>query len=201
MARQTNGQATNVAAAAEQTSVNAQTVAPVTEEMSGSIREIGVQMQRSSQMTAKVVDEAVQTMNRVKGLTEAAQKIGDVVSLITKIASQTNLLTLNATIEAAWAGEAGKEFAVVANEVKSLANQTARATDEIVTQVSAIQAATAGAVQAVTTISGAIVQVNIISAQVAASIEEQGAATMETSALPSIAHFMTQYKWSAVPKM
>lgn len=181
MARQTSAQAVAVAAAAEQTSYNVQTVATAAEEMAGSIREIGSQVSRSTQIAGQAVEEAVRTNKTVLGLAEAAQKIGDVVSLITNIASQTNLLALNATIEAARAGEAGKGFAVVAGEVKNLASQTARATDEIAAQIAAMQAATDGAVQAITGISGIIGQINDISTGIAAAIEEQSAATNEIS--------------------
>ncbi|CAO3357726.1 methyl-accepting chemotaxis protein [Azospirillum melinis] len=181
MARQTNTQASVVAAAAEQTSANVQTVATAAEEMAASIREIGDQVTRSTRIAGQAVDEAARTTGTVRGLAEAAQRIGDVVKLITDIASQTNLLALNATIEAARAGEAGKGFAVVASEVKSLATQTGKATEEIATQIAAIQEATQGAVQAIDGISGIINQVNDISTGIAAAIEEQGAATAEIS--------------------
>ncbi|WP_377808024.1 methyl-accepting chemotaxis protein [Azospirillum sp. A29] len=181
MARQTNSQASVVAAAAEQTSANVQTVATAAEEMAASIREIGDQVTRSTHIAGQAVDEAARTTGTVRGLAEAAQRIGDVVKLITDIASQTNLLALNATIEAARAGEAGKGFAVVASEVKSLATQTGKATEEIAIQITAIQEATQGAVQAIDGISGTINQVNDISTGIAAAIEEQGAATAEIS--------------------
>ncbi|WP_319801877.1 methyl-accepting chemotaxis protein [Azospirillum canadense] len=181
MAQQANGQAMVVASAAEQTSVNVQTVASATDEMVSSIREIGTQVARSSQIAGQAVAQATQTHDTVRGLAEAAQKIGDVVGLITNIASQTNLLALNATIEAARAGEAGKGFAVVAGEVKHLANQTARATEDIAIQIAAIQSATDGAVQAIGAIGSTIVQVNDIATGIASAIEEQGAATNEIS--------------------
>jgi len=179
MAQQTNTQANVVAAAAEQTSANVQTVATATEEMSSSIREIGGQVTRSADIAGKAVGEAARTSDAVRGLAEAAQKIGDVVGLITDIASQTNLLALNATIEAARAGEAGKGFAVVASEVKSLAGQTAKATEEIAAQIGAIQQTTNGVVQAIAGIGSTIGNINDITTTIAAAIEEQGAATNE----------------------
>ncbi|CAO3443001.1 Methyl-accepting chemotaxis sensor/transducer protein [Azospirillum argentinense] len=181
MAERTNIQATAVQAAAEQTSANVQTVASATEEMASSIREIATQVSRSSEIAGQAVEQANRTNETVRGLVEAAQKIGEVVSLITNIASQTNLLALNATIEAARAGEAGKGFAVVAGEVKHLASQTAKATDEIAAQIAAIQGATDGAVRDISAIGGIIGQINDISTAIAAAIEEQGAATNEIS--------------------
>jgi methyl-accepting chemotaxis protein len=179
MAQQTNVQAGAVAAAAEQTSANVQTVATATEEMSSSIQEISNQVHRSSQIAGRAVAEADRTNTTVLGLSEAAQKVGDVVQLITSIASQTNLLALNATIEAARAGEAGKGFAVVASEVKNLANQTAKATEDIALQINAIQTATGGAVQAIGGITGTIREMSDIATGIAAAIEEQSAATGE----------------------
>ncbi|MBP2304383.1 HAMP domain-containing protein [Azospirillum melinis] len=181
MAQQTSTQATVVASAAEQTSANVQTVATATEEMASSIREIGTQIARSADIAGKAVSEASQTSDAVRSLAEAAQKIGEVVGLITDIASQTNLLALNATIEAARAGEAGKGFAVVASEVKSLAGQTAKATEEIASQIGAIQQTTQGVVTAITGIGGTIGSINDITTAIAAAIEEQGAATNEIS--------------------
>jgi len=125
------------------------------------------------------VNEAGRTNERVHALAEAAQKIGDVVKLINDIASQTNLLALNATIEAARAGEAGKGFAVVASEVKSLATQTAKATEDIASQVAAIQGATGGAVVAIRGIGTTIGEVKAIATTIASAVEEQGAATQE----------------------
>jgi methyl-accepting chemotaxis protein len=178
-ARRTAVQATTVASAAEQTSANVQTVATATEEMTTSIKEIGTQVSRSASIASRAVNEASRTNLTVKGLAEAAQRIGDVVALITNIASQTNLLALNATIEAARAGEAGKGFAVVASEVKSLANQTAKATEDISAQIAAIQEATSGAVTAIGGISGTIAEMNDISTGIAAAIEQQSAAVDE----------------------
>ncbi|WP_039852036.1 methyl-accepting chemotaxis protein [Magnetospirillum fulvum] len=181
VARQTSSQATSVAAAAEEASTNVQTVAAASEELSASIREISRQVQQSATMSAEAVSEAQRTDHLVKGLAEAAGKIGDVVGLINDIAAQTNLLALNATIEAARAGEAGKGFAVVANEVKHLANQTARATEEIGAQIGAVQAATTEAVGAISIIGGTIGRIDEIGAGIAAAVEEQHAATAEIS--------------------
>jgi len=181
VARQTSGEAAAASAAAGQTSANVQTVASATEEMAGSIQEIGRQVSRSTAIAGQAVEQAARTNDTVRGLSEAANRIGEVVQLISSIASQTNLLALNATIEAARAGEAGKGFAVVASEVKSLASQTAKATEDIAAQVQAIQAATGGAVDAIQGISGTIVTINEISTAIAAAVEEQASATHEIS--------------------
>jgi methyl-accepting chemotaxis protein len=178
-AEETSAQATTVAAAAEQASANVQTVAAATEELSSSVAEIGRQVIQSTKIAGQAVDEAGRTNVTVQGLSAAAQKIGDVVKLISDIASQTNLLALNATIEAARAGDAGKGFAVVASEVKSLANQTAKATEEISAQVAAMQGATSGVVQAIQSIGGTIGSINEIATTIASAVEEQGAATQE----------------------
>ena len=178
-AEETNRQATAVAAAAEQASANVQTVASAAEELSHSIQEIARQVAQSNTIARNAVDEAKKTNDKVQGLAEAAQKIGEVVSLITDIASQTNLLALNATIEAARAGEAGKGFAVVASEVKSLANQTAKATEEIAGQIGAIQSATGEAVHAIQGIGSTIAEISEIATAIASAVEEQGAATRE----------------------
>lgn len=178
-ASQTNRQAMTVAAAAEQASVGVHTVASTAEQLSSSIGEISRQVAQSADMTGKAVASARHTDVIVRALAEGAQKIGDVVGLITSIAAQTNLLALNATIEAARAGDAGKGFAVVASEVKSLANQTARATEEIRTQISQIQAATREAVDAIRSITVTIEEVSVIATTIASAVEEQGAATAE----------------------
>ncbi|MBI3708643.1 MAG: HAMP domain-containing protein [Proteobacteria bacterium] len=178
-AEETQRQATVVAAASEQASTNVQTVAAAAEELSSSIAEIGRQVTNSAKIAGKAVDEAGRTNQLVQGLAETAQKIGDVVKMINDIAGQTNLLALNATIEAARAGEAGKGFAVVASEVKSLATQTAKATEDIAAQVNAIQTATGSAVEANRGISTTIAEINEIATTIASAVEEQGAATQE----------------------
>ncbi len=176
---QTTAQASGVAAAVEQASVNVQTVASAAEELSSSISEIARQVAQSSSIAGKAVEDARRTDAIVKTLAGGAQKIGDVVGLISSIAGQTNLLALNATIEAARAGDAGKGFAVVASEVKNLANQTAKATGDISAQIAEIQTATTEAVQAIGTIAQTIDELSRIAASIAASVEEQGAATQE----------------------
>src|SRR5262249_6109079 len=162
------------AAASEQASTNVQTVASAAEELSASIAEISRQVSQAAKVAGDAVSRATATNQSVAALAEGAQKIGDVVKLINDIAGQTNLLALNATIEAARAGEAGKGFAVVASEVKSLANQTAKATDEIAAQIQGIQASTKDAVTAIREIAGVIGQVSEISTTIAAAVEEQG---------------------------
>jgi methyl-accepting chemotaxis protein len=178
-AGETSRQATAVAAASEQAATNVQTVAAATEELSGSIAEINRQVSESARIATEAVGQTEKTNASVKSLAEAAQKIGEVVSLINVIASQTNLLALNATIEAARAGDAGKGFAVVASEVKALANQTAKATEDIASQVAAIQGATREAVDAIGMIGKTIGQISAISTTIASAVEEQGAATQE----------------------
>jgi methyl-accepting chemotaxis protein len=178
-AEETTRQATAVAAASEQASTNVTTVATATEELSSSIAEITRQVAQSAQIAGQAVQESERTTGAVKGLAEGAAKIGDVVKLINDIASQTNLLALNATIEAARAGEAGKGFAVVASEVKNLAMQTARATEEIGSQIGMIQTATGNSVAAIEGIGGTIKKIDEIATTIAAAVEEQGAATQE----------------------
>ncbi|HYD68694.1 HAMP domain-containing methyl-accepting chemotaxis protein [Azospirillum sp.] len=174
-------QASSSADASQQTSANVQTVAAATEEMTSSIAEIARQVDESAEVTRSAVDEAQNTNAIVTSLNESAQRIGDVVKLIQDIASQTNLLALNATIEAARAGEAGKGFAVVAQEVKNLANQTAKATEDITAQISGMQAETAGVVGAIRGITDTIGRVNHIASAIAAAVEEQNATTGEIS--------------------
>jgi len=176
-AQQASSQATAVAAASEQASANVQTVASAAEELSASISEISRQVGEAARISTEASEETVRTNQMVQALATAADKIGEVVGLINDIASQTNLLALNATIEAARAGDAGKGFAVVANEVKNLANQTGRATDEITSQISAVQEETRRAVAAIKNIGEVIEQVRQISSGIASAVEQQGAAT------------------------
>jgi methyl-accepting chemotaxis protein len=169
------------AAASTQASLNVGTVASATEELTASISEIAQQATRSADVTGKAAEEARRTNAVVEGLASGTQKIGEVVTLIQSIASQTNLLALNATIEAARAGEHGCGFAVVASEVKALADQTAKATEEISAQIHSIQAATGDAVGAIQGIGGTIAEINEISNAIAAAVEQQGSATREIS--------------------
>ncbi|HYH17657.1 MAG TPA: methyl-accepting chemotaxis protein [Azospirillum sp.] len=178
-ARETTRQASAVAAASAQATANVQTVASASEELSSSIQEIARHVGESAAISQVAVSDAERTNRTVQGLSEAARKIGEVVNLITSIAGQTNLLALNATIEAARAGEAGKGFAVVASEVKALANQTARATDEIAQQITAIQSATDETVGAIGSIGTTIGRINEIATTIASAVEEQSAATRE----------------------
>nr|WP_255575090.1 methyl-accepting chemotaxis protein [Caldovatus aquaticus] len=171
--------ATSVAAASEQASTNVQTVAASAEQLAASIAEVARQVTESAQVARRAAEDARATDAAVASLSEAAQRIGEVVRLIGDIAGQTNLLALNATIEAARAGEAGKGFAVVASEVKQLAAQTAKATDQIGGQIAAMQAETSRAVEAIRGIGQTIEMMERITAQVAAAAEEQASATRE----------------------
>jgi methyl-accepting chemotaxis protein len=169
----------SVAAASEQASANVQSVASATEEMTSSVNEISRQVQESARIAGGAVKQANETDQRINALLQAAGRIGDVVKLITAIAEQTNLLALNATIEAARAGEAGRGFAVVASEVKQLASQTAKATDEISTQIAGMQTATQESVASIKEIGSTIGRISQIASTIAAAVEEQGAATQE----------------------
>ncbi|MDB5620779.1 methyl-accepting chemotaxis protein [Tardiphaga sp.] len=168
-----------VASASAEATQSAQAVAAAIEELNASISEIAQQVNESARVAGEAVNQANTTNSEVQSLAEAAQKIGDVVKLISEIAAQTNLLALNATIEAARAGEAGRGFAVVASEVKALATQTSKATDEISTQVNAIQIATRSSVDSIQGITSTIGKVSEIASAIAAAVEEQGAATLE----------------------
>jgi methyl-accepting chemotaxis protein len=170
-----------VASASEEASANVQSVAVAAEQMTSSVNEIARQVQDSSKIAIEAVRQAEKTDTRITELSNAASRIGDVVKLITAIAEQTNLLALNATIEAARAGDAGRGFAVVAQEVKALASQTAKATEEIGTQIASMQSATQDSVSAIKEISGTIGRISEIAAAIAAAVEEQGATTQEIS--------------------
>jgi methyl-accepting chemotaxis protein len=178
-AEETSRQSLAVASAAEQASANVQTVASAADELSASIGEIGRQVSQASVTAGKAAEDSMRTDQAVQGLTEAAHRIGEVIKLIQDIAGQTNLLALNATIEAARAGEAGKGFSVVASEVKSLANQTAKATEEIRAQIAAIQDRTLGTADVIRGIRATIDDINTISTTIASAVEEQGVATQE----------------------
>jgi methyl-accepting chemotaxis protein len=178
-AEETNKQAQAVASASNEAAASVQTVAAAAEELSSSVDEIARQITQSNDVASKAVRQAETTNSDMAGLANAAQKIGDVVRLIEEIANQTNLLALNATIEAARAGEAGKGFAVVASEVKTLATQTGKATEEISSQIAAVQAATQNSVTAINGIGETIRTISTISGTIAAAVEEQTAATRE----------------------
>jgi methyl-accepting chemotaxis protein len=174
-----SARAATVGAASESASNNVETVAAAAEELSSSVAEISRQVARSSEIATKAVGDAELTNATVKALSTGAEKIGEVVKLIHSIAAQTNLLALNATIEAARAGESGRGFAVVASEVKALANQTAKATEEISAQVAAMQSSTGDAVTAINGITETIAQMSEITVSISTAMEQQGDATRE----------------------
>jgi methyl-accepting chemotaxis protein len=178
-AETTQSLSSQVAGASEEASTNMQSVASATEELSASVDEIGRRVKESSEIAVAAVRQAEQTDGRIGKLSRAAQEIGDVVKLITAIAEQTNLLALNATIEAARAGDAGRGFAVVASEVKSLASQTAKATDEISNHISGMQGATQESVAAIKEIGGTIGRISDIASTIASAVEQQSSATQE----------------------
>jgi methyl-accepting chemotaxis protein len=175
------GRAASARSASGEASINVQTVATAAEELAASTREIADQAQRASTIVAAATEIARATDEDVSHLAAAAERVGNVVSLINSIAEQTNLLALNATIEAARAGEAGRGFAVVAAEVKALANQTAKATEEISSQIAGIQASTGKAVGSIRTIGERVSEINGLNAAIAAAVEEQEAVTREIS--------------------
>jgi methyl-accepting chemotaxis protein len=178
-AEETNRQSSAVSDAARQASSHVNTVATAAEQLAASVREISRQVAQSSAIAGGAVDESRRTDGIVRSLTDATHRIGEVVDLITTIAAQTNLLALNATIEAARAGEAGKSFAVVAGEVKSLATQTGKATDEVTGHIDAVQERTKAAVEAISRIAETIRRIDTIAGTIAAAVEQQGVATQE----------------------
>ena len=179
LARDASSRAMTVSEASQKASGNAGTVAAAAEELASSVAEISRQVTQSTEIANRAVEDAERTNSTVQVLSNGAEKIGEVVQLIHTIAAQTNLLALNATIEAARAGDAGRGFAVVASEVKALANQTAKATEEISAQVSTMQSTTHEAVDAISNISRTIAQMNEIALSISSAVEEQGAATSE----------------------
>jgi methyl-accepting chemotaxis protein len=187
VAKEASSQAGTAATAADQAAGSVQGVASAAEELGSSVEEIGRQVKQANAIVADATTMAGRTNTGVAALADAAQKIGDVVELIRAIAAQTNLLALNATIEAARAGEAGKGFAVVASEVKSLANQTAKATEEIGAQVTGIQSSTTDAVNAIRTIASTMEEISRLTSTIATTVGEQSGVTREISRDVSLA--------------
>jgi methyl-accepting chemotaxis protein len=179
VSRKTNERVEVAQKASSEASLSVESVASASEELSASINDISQQAAHAAGIASRAVSEARQTDGTVQGLAKSAGRIGEVVGLINTIAAQTNLLALNATIEAARAGEAGRGFAVVASEVKSLASQTAKATDEISEQIADIQRVAGDAIEAIKRIGGIIGEVNEVATTIAAAVQEQGAATQE----------------------
>ena len=178
-AEHTSEKSTTVSAAAEEATANVSVVATAAEEMGSSVSEIAQQVSHSTEIASQAVTRAQTTYDTIESLAKAAEKVGLVVNMISDIAEQTNLLALNATIESARAGEAGRGFAVVASEVKSLATQTAKATEDIAAQIQSMQEITGQSVEAITSIRATIDEMNEVSVAINAAVEEQSAATQE----------------------
>ncbi len=178
-AEHTSEKSTTVSAAAEEATANVSVVATAADEMGSSVSEIAQQVSHSTEIASKAVERAQTTNDTIESLARAAEKIGEVVNMISDIAEQTNLLALNATIESARAGEAGRGFAVVASEVKSLATQTAKATEDIAGQIQSMQQITGQSVEAIGEIRSTIDEMNEVSVAINAAVEEQAAATQE----------------------
>jgi len=178
-AARTSAEATSVASASAQAAANAQAVASASEELTASINEIAKQVEGARVISSRADEEAAETTELVRKLSETVVAIGAIVALINDVASQTNLLALNATIEAARAGEAGRGFAVVASEVKNLASQTAKATEDIAGKIGAVQTGTEEAAKAIASITRVMSQMSSISAAIAAAVEQQSSATAE----------------------